>query len=96
MAKPNKANNDFAANPVSKRSFGNKLMLKNETKKFGSNYGSKKAIQSGNYQIFPAIVKLNLNASRIIGYVKFQNKTLISAGTNIYFSTALTFTKEAA
>lgn len=70
---PRITNSVFDADSAKKDSYGNVLMLKNATNFLGSNYGSKKAIPSGDSRSFPDTAHSRSSESKIIGWVNTQH-----------------------
>jgi len=93
MEKQKKTNNDLNALYVKKLISGENVILNSSMNKPGLDYGSKRAIQYGNYTRFQAIANQNLNELKIIGLKNHPVKILISKNVNMCFLMVLIFTK---
>ena len=93
MAKPNNINNVFNVRVALKLLFGKNLTIKSTVNRFGSSFGSPKAIQSVNCPNYRATALQNLKGSRITGSAKNPKKLLTMHDINIFSSTGLTSIK---
>ncbi|OIO38043.1 MAG: hypothetical protein AUJ72_03285 [Candidatus Omnitrophica bacterium CG1_02_46_14] len=86
-------NSDFNVKPVLKLLFGKNNTTKNIVNAIGSNFGSPKAIRSGNYVRSQATALPSLNELRTTGLIKHRQSAQTIQRSSTLFMMALTSIK---